>query len=231
MHRGSARASASSVSTFDPRSMSRLLTRSPLLSSPPGCAATAAAAARPRAMHRRAAASCTQVRNAHRRALISSRSTPDDARRRAQASPTWEGATEVRRTNPPETEERTAALTTRAVSFAHTRETHTTDAGERHGELFRTPPPATRHRRRRRRRHARQHFCATRTACVRAYCSSLFSTSRPMMAGESGKSIELTTDPSSFTSLDSAEKRPDHTLRPIVTLCRSTDQSASSSRT
>jgi len=172
----------------------------------------AAAAARPRAMHRRAAASCTQVRSAHRRALISSRSTPDDARRRAQASPTREGTTEVRR-KIPRRRRNERRLTTRAVSFAHTRETYTPLTPESTRELFRThhhppplppppppppslsppspppPPPSPLPRTATFLRHT--HLVR---ACVRAYCSSLF--------------FDLSDDGGRERKIDRADDRP-----------------------
>lgn len=85
---------------------------------------------------------------------------------------------------------------------------------------FSTPRRAT---------HA-QYFCAACVRacvracvpCVRTYCPSLFSTS-PDDGGRERK-IDRATTLLLLPSLDS-RKVADHTLRPIVTLCRTTDQS------
>lgn len=79
---------------FDqPMRSSRLYTHSLALSSSPLLSSPGCAVARARAMHRRASASCTQVRGAHRRALISSSCSTLDA---STSRETKETATEVR---------------------------------------------------------------------------------------------------------------------------------------
>jgi len=114
-------------------------------------------------------------------------------------------------------------VTTGVVSW-HTRRKRERRGTPHRGQTwtFSAPPRTS--------RHARDIFAprAFVRACVRAYCPSLFSTF-PDDGGRERK-IDRADDPSSFACLDS-RKAADHTLRPIVTLCRSTDQSASSFRT